>query len=229
MLPVYLPVHHFGSLFCWTAWPLIFCHLKCSFLHSQNHLRLRSYLISCIHMKFVLRFWHLLTCTCTWSHTLRDRCCTLERWTAIHRGAWAYGALLKGPQPWQGGELPPLQLSVHQSFLSGESGNRTANLQVIGRPTLTTQPRPPIRLIVKGPELGVKIFINFEELYCPHFLGLFSLICPDYQSGWASDNLTEHMCWLHGLCSSNSAGSLGSALLFVGILLWLTSFQPLNL
>ena len=123
MLPVYLPVHHFGSLFCWTAWPLIFCHLKCSFLHSQNHLRLRSYLISCIHMKFVLRFWHLLTCTCTWSHTLRDRCCTLERWTAIHRGAWAYGALLKGPQPWQGGELPPLQLSVHQSFLSGESGN----------------------------------------------------------------------------------------------------------
>jgi len=37
-----------------------------------------------------------------------------------------------------GGTVPlPLQLSFHQS-LSGESGNRTANLPVIGRPTLTT-------------------------------------------------------------------------------------------
>jgi len=36
--------------------------------------------------------------------------------------------------------LPPFQLSVHQP-LSGESGNQTANLPVIGQPTLTTEPR----------------------------------------------------------------------------------------
>ena len=41
---------------------------------------------------------HLLTHTCTGSHTYRDRCHTLERWAAIHsaQGAWGYGALLKG-------------------------------------------------------------------------------------------------------------------------------------
>ena len=42
----------------------------------------------------------------------------------------------RAPRPWQRGVLPPLQLSVHQS-LSRQSGNRTANLPVIG-PTLTT-------------------------------------------------------------------------------------------
>ena len=42
--------------------------------------------------------WHLLTHTCTGSHTHRDRCRTLERWAAKHsaRGAWGYCALLKG-------------------------------------------------------------------------------------------------------------------------------------
>jgi len=43
----------------------------------------------------------------------------------------------RGPRPWQGGGLPPLQLSVHQSFLSCESGTRAADLPVIGRPNLT--------------------------------------------------------------------------------------------
>jgi len=49
----------------------------------------------------------------------------------------------RAPRPWQGGGLPPLQLSVHQS-LSGESGNVTANLPIIRQPTVTTEPRPPI-------------------------------------------------------------------------------------
>jgi len=42
--------------------------------------------------------WHLLTHTCTRSHTHRDRCHTLERWAAIQStwGARGYGALLKG-------------------------------------------------------------------------------------------------------------------------------------
>ena len=38
------------------------------------------------------------------------------------------------PQPWQGGELPHLQVSAHQSFCWAVSGNWTANSLVIGRP-----------------------------------------------------------------------------------------------
>ena len=45
------------------------------------------------------------------------------------------------PVPLKGTSAP--QLSVHQSFLSGKSGNWTTSLPVIGWPTLTTEPRPP--------------------------------------------------------------------------------------
>ena len=87
--------------------------------------------------------WHLLTHTCTGSHTHRDRCHTLEQWAAIHRawGAWGYSALLKGTSTmtrrWT--DTPP----AVNFFLSGESGNQMANLSLFGRPTLTTEPRPP--------------------------------------------------------------------------------------
>ena len=39
----------------------------------------------------------------------------------------------EAPQPWQGGELPRLQLSAHQSFCWAVSGDWTANSLVIGR------------------------------------------------------------------------------------------------
>ena len=45
----------------------------------------------------------------------------------------------RAPPLWQGGGLPPLQLSLHQS-LSGERGNQPANLPV-RQPTLTTATR----------------------------------------------------------------------------------------
>ena len=93
---------------------------------------------------------HLLTHTCTGSHTYRDRCHTLERWAAIHsaQGAWGYSALLKGTSDmtrrWTA--TPPA--------VSG-SGDRTANLQVIGRPTLTTEPRLPTEYV----------YINSFQIY----------------------------------------------------------------
>ena len=62
---------------------------------------------------------------------------TLERWADIHREHGGTVPCSRAPQPWQGGGPPPLPLSVHQS-LSGESGNQTTNLPVIGRPTLIT-------------------------------------------------------------------------------------------
>ena len=40
----------------------------------------------------------------------------------------------RAPQPWQGGELPRLQLSAHQSLCWAVSGDWTANPLVIGRP-----------------------------------------------------------------------------------------------
>jgi len=73
--------------------------------------------------------WHLLEHTCTGSHSQRKMPYILEQWAAIHSARGAR-CLAQG--------LPPHQLSVHQS-LSSESGNRTANLQVIGRPTVTTK------------------------------------------------------------------------------------------
>jgi len=90
--------------------------------------------------------WYLLThtCTCTGSHTNREssiHCSGGQPFTAPgeHGGTVSCS---RAPQPWQGGELPPLQLSVHQSFERWDWGlNR---LQVIGWPTLTTEPRPPL-------------------------------------------------------------------------------------
>ena len=70
---------------------------------------------------------------------------------------WGMVPCSRAPQPWQGGGLPPLQLSVHRS-LRGESGNRTANLLVIGRPTLTTETRPP-------PEIQITVIQIFNKLY----------------------------------------------------------------
>ena len=40
----------------------------------------------------------------------------------------------RAPQPWQGGELPRVQLSAHQTFCWAVSGDWTANPLVIGRP-----------------------------------------------------------------------------------------------
>ena len=49
----------------------------------------------------------------------------------------------RAPQPWQGGELPPLQLSAHQSFYWAVSGDQTAQPSGHWTTTLTTEPRPP--------------------------------------------------------------------------------------
>ena len=112
--------------FCWTV-----------------KIKIKITLLSC-HTKSLLRIWPIQvgTCwthTCTGSHTHGDRCHTLERWAANH-SAGEHGGMVpcsRAPLPWQGGGLPPLQLSVHQSFLSCESGTRAADLPVIGRPNLT--------------------------------------------------------------------------------------------
>jgi len=50
--------------------------------------------------------------------THSDRCHTLERWAANYSAWGTWGACSRAPQPWQ-----PLQLSVHQSFLSSEWGS----------------------------------------------------------------------------------------------------------
>ena len=56
----------------------------------------------------------------------------LERWTANYS---AQGVpCSRARQPWQGGELPRLQLSAHQSFCLAVSGDWTANPLVNGRP-----------------------------------------------------------------------------------------------
>ena len=76
----------------------------------------------------------LLSCTCREIHKISPPHLTHPGWPAEHTHAhgytlmetdaiyWSYGqsftapgALLK-PRPWQGSGLPPLQLSVHQSF-----------------------------------------------------------------------------------------------------------------
>ena len=49
----------------------------------------------------------------------------------------------RAPQPWQGGELPHVQLSAHKSFCWAVSGDWTANPLVMGRPHSPLRHRQP--------------------------------------------------------------------------------------
>ena len=106
----------------------------------------------------------------------------------------------RAPQPWQGGELQP---SVHQS-MSGESGNWTANLQVIGRPTLTTEPRLPQFVWFRGCVLaGLVLMVSSTRM--PQgtvvSLFLFTLCTSDFQ--YKSHPSSRNIQWLWVLSPGN--------------------------
>jgi len=119
-------------------------------------------LLSCRYTKYT----KLLCCTCwthtcTGSHSHGDRCHI--HWSGGQPFTAPPGTGMapcsRAPQPW-------LQLSVHQSL---SSENWTTNLQVTGRPTLASEPRPPTAEAVS---LGLGIV-----LFCFPKMGTFSSNC----------------------------------------------------